>query len=75
MLLTNGKIGNTYTVQKLDLDQDTKQRLQALGMTKGTKITILNCKKSGSIIFSVRGSRLAIGKKIAEGVTVEEAKK
>lgn len=73
MLLVNGKIGCTYIVLQMQLEQDIKRRLQALGLTKGTKIMILNHKKSGSVIFSVRGSRLAVGKQIAEGITLGEA--
>lgn len=73
VLLVNGKIGSTYIVEGISLEQDIKRRLQALGLTKGTKITILNNKKSGSVIFSVRGSRLAVGKQIANGVTLGEA--
>lgn len=69
----NGKIGCTYIVLQMQLEQDIKRRLQALGLTKGTKIMILNHKKSGSVIFSVRGSRLAVGKQIAEGITLGEA--
>ena len=49
-----------------------KRRLQMLGMTKGTEVRILNNKKSGSIIMKVRGTRFAIGRRIAEGILVEE---
>ena len=41
-----------------------------LGLTKGTNIEVLNNKKSGSLIFKVRGTRFAIGKKIANGIEV-----
>lgn len=73
MLLVNGKKGYSYYVEHIRLNEDISRRLQALGITKGTKIEVLNCKKSGSIIFSVRGSRLAIGKEIASGLEVKEA--
>jgi len=36
-------------------------------------VTILNKKGSGSLIIKVRGTRLALGKKISEGIVVEEA--
>ena len=73
MTLRNGKIGETYTVNTLDLDMITMRRLEALGLTKGTSIKILNRNKSGSVIFMVRGSRLAVGKKIAESIRMKEA--
>lgn len=73
MLLVNGKKGSSYYVERINLKEDISRRLQALGVTKGTKIEVLNSKKSGSVIFSVRGSRLAIGKEIASGLEVKEA--
>lgn len=73
VFLVSGKIGNSYLVENISLDRDISRRLQALGVTKGTKINILNNKKSGSVIFSVRGSRLAVGRQIASGIEVKEA--
>lgn len=72
MVLLNGKIGSTYIVENMTLGLEINRRLQALGLTKGTKITILNNKKSGSVIFTVRGSRLAVGREIAAGLEVRE---
>ena len=71
MNLINGEIGKEYLVKDINVDENIHRRLQALGLTGGTKIKILNNKKSGSIIFKVRGTRLAIGKKIAEGISVK----
>ena len=72
MTLREGTIGNTYWVKEIRLEDKIKRRLQMLGMTKGTEVRILNNKKSGSIIMKVRGTRFAIGRRIAEGVLVEE---
>lgn len=73
MTLRNGQLGFTYIVKKLDVDENIKRRLQAMGLTEGTKVSVLNSKKNGSIIFKVRGTRLAIGRVIAESIFVEEA--
>lgn len=73
--LVNCKIGAAYIVENMSLGLETNRRLQALGLTKGTKITVLNNKKSGSVIFSVRGSRLAVGKEIATGLEVRETER
>ncbi|MHB8129785.1 MAG: FeoA family protein [Mobilitalea sp.] len=73
MTLQNAKIGVGYTVNSLDLDIATMRRLQALGLTKGTKVKILNRNRGGSVILMVRGSRLALGKKIAETIHAKEA--
>ncbi|MSS62466.1 FeoA family protein [Velocimicrobium porci] len=71
MTLLEGKIGESYKVEDLTLNGMTQIRLEALGLTKGTTIKVLNNKKSGSVIFMVRGTRLAIGKKIAASIVIE----
>lgn len=70
MNLVDGVIGSEYTVSNIEVEENIGRRLQALGLTRGTKVKVLNNKKSGSVIFKVRGTRLAIGKKIAEGIKV-----
>lgn len=74
MNLLDGIIGKEYTVINIEVEENISRRLQALGLTRGTKVKILNNKKSGSVIFKVRGTRLAIGKKIAEGILVVSTK-
>lgn len=73
MTLQNARIGSIYTVNSLELDIATMRRLEALGLTRGTKIKILNRNRGGSVILMVRGSRLALGKKIAEAICMREA--
>lgn len=63
-------IGGVYQVCEMQLPRATKMRLTALGLTAGTQIRVLNNKRSGSVIFSVRGTRLAVGKKIAEHIYI-----
>ena len=46
------------------------RRLEALGVNEKTPVAILNRKGSGSVIIKVRGTRLALGRKIAEGIEV-----
>jgi ferrous iron transport protein A len=73
MTLYSAKIGKTYTVKALDLDEATKRRLEALGLTVGTHINVLNRNYGGAVILMVRGSRLAVGAKIAETIHLKEA--
>ncbi|MDF2511346.1 MAG: hypothetical protein K0S04_1212 [Herbinix sp.] len=73
MTLTEGKIGKIYTVSSLNLDQAIMRRLEALGLTRGTDVKILNRNRQGSVILMVRGSRLALGRKITETIQIEEA--
>lgn len=72
MSLLDGKIGNFYRVEDLQLERAVGGRLEALGLTIGTVIKVLNNKRSGSVIFKVRGTRLAIGKEIAAAILVRE---
>lgn len=69
MKLSEGKKDCTYIVDDIALNEDIKQRLQMLGLTRGTSVHILNRKKSGTMIIKLRGTRFAIGHKIAEGIT------
>lgn len=73
MTLQNALIGNTYIVKSIDLDLAVARRLEALGLTKGTGITVLNRNRSGSVIIKVRGSRLAVGKSVASLIQMREA--
>ncbi len=72
MTLRDAKIGVNYTVNSLDLDMVTMRRLEALGLTQGTDVKILNRNRGGSVIIMVRGSRLALGDKIAETIHMKE---
>ncbi|HJC82323.1 MULTISPECIES: FeoA family protein [Anaerostipes] len=70
MKLSQGRIGNTYTVQKMELPINIEKRLEALGMTHGTSVLILNSKSRGVLIVKVRGTRFALGRNITENIQV-----
>lgn len=72
MTLLNAEIGHKYCVISVQLEQKVGRRLEALGLTEGTQLVVLNNKKSGSLIFKIRGTRLAIGRKIADSILVKE---
>lgn len=71
MMLCEGEKDHSYQVEQMDLPQATRIRLEALGLTKGTKIDLLNRKRSGSVMIRVRGTRLAFGKQIARAIFIE----
>ncbi|HHT96853.1 MAG TPA: ferrous iron transport protein A [Clostridiales bacterium] len=71
MTLDTANKGMIYRVEIVDIDIAIKRRLEALGLTNGTKVKVLNRNSSGSVIFMVRGSRLAIGKHIAESIKIQ----
>ena len=71
--LYEGNIGETYTVRTVMIDEAITRRLEALGVNERTQISVLNKKKSGTMIIKVRGTRLALGRKITGGIEVETA--
>ena len=73
MKLNEGEVGETYLVINVTADAAITRRLEALGVNEMTPVSVLNKKGSGSLIIKVRGTRLALGKKISDGILVEEA--
>ncbi len=72
MLLINGKKGSQYRVLSLMLKKELWNRLEALGLIPGASLNIVEKKRSGSTVISLRGTRYAIGGEIAMGIAVEE---
>lgn len=72
MTLDNGRKDGAYIVEKIDLPLKLEKRLEALGMTVGTPIQVLNAKSHGTLIVNVRGTRFAMGKGITKNITVRE---
>lgn len=72
MSLFEGIKGNNYEIRGLYVEEGITRRLQALGLNDGTLVTVLNRKKNGALIIRVRGTRLAIGSHISQGIEVEE---
>lgn len=74
MNLNDSSIDKTYRVLEVaGLDLPVERRLEALGLTEGTNITVLNKKTKGAVIVKVRGTRFAVGHHIASGIRIEEA--
>ena len=72
MKLNEGIIGLTYRVEGVAVNETITRRLEALGVNSMTPVTLLNKKGSGSVIFKVRGTRLAVGKRISDGIEISE---
>ena len=72
MRLKEGKDNCTYIVESIDMELNLERRLEALGLTQGSRITILNNDKKGAITVRFRGTRFALGKRIADHITVGE---
>ena len=73
MKLHEGEIGKTYIVYSVMVDDTITRRLEALGVNEMTPVTLMNKKGSGTVIIKVRGTRLALGRRISEGIETREA--
>ena len=74
MTLKMGTNQHTYIVRSIQLELSLERRLEALGLTAGAPITILNNDKKGAMTVRFRGTRFALGRRIADHIEVEEAK-
>lgn len=72
MTLDTGRIGGIYEIQSITLPLQVEKRLEALGMTRGSRISVLNNKSHGTLIVKVRGARFALGKGISKNISVKE---
>lgn len=72
MNLKEGNVNHTYVVQNIQLELQLERRLEALGLTEGSQVSILKNDKKGSLIVKFRGTRFAIGKRIADHIVVKE---
>lgn len=70
MTLDKGRPGEEYTVAALSLPQAVEHRLEALGMTLGTKVSVLENKSRGTLVLKVRGTRFALGRGITTKIEV-----
>lgn len=73
MTLKMGVNQHTYIVRSIQLELSLERRLESLGLTEGALITILNNDKKGAMTVRFRGTRFALGKRIADHIEVEEA--
>lgn len=70
MKLSEGNVGEEYIIGKMELDAHTMHRLEMLGMTIGTRLSVLGKKRGGPMIIKVRGTRFAVGRRFTKGVEV-----
>ena len=73
MYLKDVPIGGECVVESMDLPFELERRLDALGMTTGTRVSVLNRKGKGIMIIKLRGTRFALGYNITRNIKVREA--
>ena len=72
MLLKDAQIGRTYIVENISLPFEMERRLEALGMTQKTPVSVLNRKGKGILIIKLRGNRFALGYNITKNIEIKE---
>lgn len=72
MNLKEGIKNHTYKVVGIHLELQLERRLEALGLTEGSHVVVLNNDKKGALTVRFRGTRFAIGRLIAEQIEVME---
>ena len=72
MLLKDIDTGKSCIVEKIDLPFQMERRLEALGMTKESVISVLNRKGKGIMIIKLRGTRFALGYHMTKNIPVRE---
>lgn len=73
MLLKDALNGQTCVVEKMNLPFQLERRLEALGMTNETSVSVLNRKGDGILIIKLRGTRFALGSNITRNIEVRLA--
>ena len=71
MIMKDGHRMKLYE-ESVHVDEAINRRLEALGVNENTPLLVMNKKNSGTMIIKVRGTRLALGKRITGGIEVKE---
>lgn len=67
--LSSVPVGQPVQLARIDAGRRLKHRLTELGLTPGVTLTIIQ-KNGGPILISVRDSRIAIGREMANKIQV-----
>ena len=73
MLLKDAQIGDICIVENINLPFQMERRLESLGMTTETPVSIVNRKGRGILIIKLRGTRFALGYNITKNIEVRRA--
>lgn len=74
MLLKDVDTGQSCIVERIDLPFQMERRLEALGMTNESVISVLNRKGKGIMIIKLRGTRFALGYNMTKNITVRKVR-
>jgi ferrous iron transport protein A len=67
---TNGQV---VTVSAVRAGWGLERRLADLGITKGVEMKVISAGRPGQVVVQVRGSRLALGRGVADKIIISNA--
>lgn len=70
MILSMVNAGETNIIKRIGGKAETKKFLKNLGFVAGGNVTVIS-EVGGNMILNVRGSRIALGKDMANRIMVE----
>ena len=71
MSLSKVSIGEKVVLNYMHYGLNLRKKLQEMGLTPGVKFSVISKTNSGPIIIEIRGTRVALGRGIAEKIDVE----
>ena len=63
--------GKQVKVVSIDAGWGLQRRLADMGLTPGLEVRVVGSQRPGSVVLDVRGSRLALGRGVANKILVE----
>lgn len=73
MSLSMAREGEQVVLKNIAWGEKLKRRLQDMGLTPGVKFSIISSNTNGSLIINLRGSRLVLGRGMAQKILVDVA--
>ncbi len=70
MKLSNANENESYIVEDILLDENTRRRLESIAVIKGVEIKVIFQQKSGTVI-QVGDTRLALDKEVTSNIILE----
>ena len=64
--------GELVTVSEVRAGRGLQRRLADMGLTPGVQIRVINSQMPGPVLIDLRGSRVALGRGIAQKIAVKE---
>jgi len=73
MPLVMASPGKLFTVTSINAGWGLQRRLADMGLTPGIQIRVMNGQYAGPVLIDLRGSRLGLGRGVAQKILVKES--